>query len=133
MSFAKLQKVAHLPACGNLRLEITWDLSANVSVGADATAKFNVSNLSLNSRMYPLTSEYINKLKEKERRGELFYRYENVYVQTAPWAAAANAVNISYWVASAKTLLVKYYLSTVQLSSFQHSIQQSRYINPSLV
>lgn len=133
LSFFKDVKVAHLPVCGNLRLEIYWETSPGVNVLSSSPGTYKIQNLVFNAKMYPMTLDYINRLKAKAKKGELIYNFENVYLQNVPWSQTSNSLSINYKLTSANAFLGQFYISTELNTNGKVDIQKSVYTTPTAV
>ena len=129
LSFAKIQKIAHLPVIGGLKLELTFETDLNICSSSDsASPKFTIQNLRLNCRMIPMTHDYIMELKKQASKGQLLYNTEGLYVENQSWAQANNSFQINFPMKSAHSFLARFYLSGDVATQNKKYLGKSQYL-----
>ena len=129
LSFAKIQKIAHLPVIGGLKLELTFETDLNICSSSDsATPKFTIQNLRLNCRLIPMTADYIQELRKQAARGQLLYNTEGLYVENQSWAQANNSFQINLPMKSVHSLLARFYLSGDVSTQTKKYLGKSQYL-----
>lgn len=129
LNFAKLQKIAHLPVIGGLKVELTFDQDLNALSSSDsATPKLSITNLRMNCRLIPMTQDFIDQLRKQASIGQFLYNIENVYVENQSWANANNSFQVNFPMKSAHSFLARFYLSGDVNAQNKKYVGKSQYL-----